>query len=228
MTHDGMLARTGLLLVLVGLMACGGRHRLADYDFAGRSMAVAYFGAPAPELRTGGYGVSTGTAVEAVVTAGARVARELEARRARVRLDSAAHRVDMAARIADRALERTSRYLGARPVSDRSQATYLLEVDIHTVGLEARSERVHLFVSGEAILLDIRTGREIWDADFRGYDPLTPDLVDDPMLESVLSVGALGMLSVEDFETVLGRLSDYAADRVARELRDDLRSVRRR
>lgn len=228
MTLHRMHALAGLALTVATLTACGGRHGLADHDFAGRSLAVAYFGAPAPELRTGGYAVDSGSGLGALVNAGARVALEVEGRRARVRLDSAAHRIDLAARIAERSLERTSRYLGTRPVSDRAAADYLLEVDIRTLGLEARSDIIYLYVYGEAVLLDRRTGREIWDVDVRGHDPLTPDMVDDPVLEDVISVGALGTISVEDFERMLGRLSDYAADQIARELRGDLRSVRSR
>jgi hypothetical protein len=217
----------GLVASAAVLAGCGGHHHLEDYDFVGRSVAVAYYGAPAPELWTGGYGANAGEdPLAAVVAAGGRMAREWEGRRARGRLDSAATRVDLAARMADRTLERASRYLGARPVKDRSGADYLLEVDVRDLALDARGDRLQLFVAAEAVLLDGRTGREIWDADVRGTDPLSPDLVDGTILEDVLGAGALSMLSVEDFEVVLSRLTDVAADRIARELRHDLRDVR--
>lgn len=216
----------GAVLGAALLAGCGGHHHLADYDFAGRSVAVVYFGTPAPELRTGGYGSEAEDPVGVLVAAGGRMAREVEARRARGRLDSAATRLDLAARMADRTLERTGRYLGARPVEDRSGADYLLEVDVRDLALDARSDRIHLVVAAEAVLLDGRTGREIWDADVRSADPLSPDLAAGTVLEDVLGAGALSMLSVEDFELVLSRMADYAADRIARELRHDLRNVR--
>lgn len=221
--------RPGLFLLLIATLgACGGRHHLDQYDFAGRSVAVVYFGAPAPELRTGGYDVDTRDPVSAVLTAGGRVAREVEARQARERLDAAARRLDLAPRLADRTLERASRYLGARPVTDRASADYLLEVDVLEMGLDARTERLHLFVSSEVVLLDARSGREIWASHVRSSDPLGSDAVDGGVLGDILSAGTLSQLSVDDFERLLGRLADYGADRVARELRGDLRDARNR
>jgi hypothetical protein len=217
--------RPAMLLVVVVLAGCGG-NRLADYDFPGRSLAVVYFNAPPPDLRSGGYDLQTDDPLGAVVAAGGRIAREVQARRARARLDSAATRLDLAARMADRTLERASRYLGTRAVENRQEADYLLEVDIRSLGLDARSDEAYLFVSGEAVLLDARTGTEIWDADVRGWDPVTPSLVDDPALGDIVTAGALGTLTVGEFERLLGRLADYAADRIARELRGDLRDAR--
>jgi hypothetical protein len=233
-TDDGRAARAGALLtavlLLAGLGACGGSHRLADYDFSGRTVAVTYFPAPAPELRTGRSGrpAEGEDALSVVLTAGSRIVREVEARRARARLDSAATRVELAGRMAERTLERSARYLGASPVAEAAGADFVLEVDIRTLGLEAGADRAWLFVSGEAILLDGRTGAEIWAMDVRGYDPLTPDVDGGGVLpEDVLTAGALSGVSVSEFERLLERLGDYAADRISRELRENLRDVRR-
>jgi hypothetical protein len=216
-----------LVFGLVVLSACGGRHHLDRYDFAGRSVAVVYFGAPAPELRTGGYDVDTSDPISVLATAGGRVAREVEARQARGRLDTAARRLDLAPRMADRTLERASRYLGARPVTERGAADFLLEVDVLSMGLDARSERLQVFVTSEVVLLETRTGREIWSSRVRSWDPLSSDMVGGGALGDIIGAGILNQLKVEDFELVLGRLADYAADRVARELRNDLRGTRR-
>lgn len=224
MTFRNAMPATALLALAAG---CGG-HRLADYDFRDRTLAVVYFSAPAPELRTGGYGRDEASdPLGAVVAAGGRIAREVQARRARARLDSAATRLDLASRFADRTLERAARYLGTRPVQERREADYLLEVDLRSMGLDARSDEAYLFVSGEAVLLDARTGTEIWDVDVRGWDPVTPELANDPVLGDILTAGALGTLTVDDFERILTRLSDITADRIGRELREDLRDTRR-
>jgi len=221
--------RGGLFLLLVATLgACGGRHHLDQYDFAGRTVAVVFFGAPAPELRTGGYDVDTRDPVSAVVTASGRVARELEARQARARLDEAARSLDLSSRMAERTLERASRYLGARPVTERGAADYLLEVDVRSLGLDARSDHIALFVASEVVLLDAATGREIWSSHVHGSDPLSPDLVDGGVIGDIISAGTLSQLTVDDFERVLARLADYAADQVARELRSDLRRARDR
>jgi hypothetical protein len=217
------LAAAALALAIHG---CSGHH-LDEYDFVDRTLAVVYFTAPAPTLRTGPYDVEGDHPLEVVVSAGGRVAREVEARRAQARLDSAAARVDLAGRMADRTLERASRYLGTRPVTERSEADYLLEVDIRRMGLDAGRHAAHLFVTGEVVLLDARTGREIWDADVNGYDRLTPSLWGSPgVLEDIVTAGALSGVSVDEFERFLIGLTDYVADRIGRELRRDLRNVR--
>lgn len=227
--RSGARAAVLPLLALAGFSACGHGHHLGDYDFAGRTVAVTYFPAPPPELRTGGHGDVQGEdALSTVLNAGSRIVREVEARRARARLDSAATRVDLAGRMAERTLERASRYLGARPVEDAAAADFLLEVDIRSAGIDVGADRAYLFVSGEAILLDRATGAEVWDQDVKGYDPLTPDVGGGGIVpEGVLTAGALSTLSVDEFQRILERLTDYTADRIARELREELRDVRR-
>lgn len=231
MRRPTIRTRTSMALVVLGatLAGCGGGHRLADYDFAGRSVAVTHFPAPAPLLRTGSYAVEAqDDALMTVIVAGSRVAREVEARRARARLDSAATRMDITTRVAERALERGSRYLGARPVLEVAGADYLLEVDVWSLGIDARSDQAYLFVSGEVILLDGRTGSEIWHSEVRRHDPLTPDVRDSGVVPAdIVTAGVLGTVSVDDFERVLERLSDHAADVMVNELRSDLRVVRR-
>jgi hypothetical protein len=221
-----------LPLLAAALSACGGGHRLADYDFSGRSVAVTHFPTPAPLLRTGGYDVDADDedgALMTVILAGSRIAREVEARRARSRLDSAATRVDITSRVADRTLQRGSRYLGARPVAEEADPDYLLEVDVWSLGIDVRSDNAFVFVSGEVVLLDRRTGSEIWHSEVRRYDPLTPDAGDTgPVPSDIVTAGALGSMSVADFERILERLADHTADVMANELRSDLRDVRRR
>lgn len=229
-TDPRRAAATAGLLTLTGLAACGGGHRLADYDFAGRSVAVTYFTAPAPELRTGGHSgeLQGDDALTVVVNAGSRIAREVGARGARSRLDSAATRIDLAGRMADRTLERSARYLGARPVDDAAAADFILEVDVRSLGIDAAGDRAHLFVSAEAILLDRRTGTEVWDMDVRGYDPLTPGIDGGGIVPGGVITGAsLSTVSVGEFERLLEGLTDYVGDRISRELREELREVRR-
>ena len=221
----GLAVLTGLGL-LGAIQGCGGHH-LAEYDFADQALAVVYFSAPAPELWTGGYSVEGDNALEMVMSAGGRVAREVEGRRAQARLDSAASRLDLAGRMADRTLERAGRYLGTRPVEEESEADYLLEVDVRRMGLDAGRTTADLVVVAEVVLLDARTGREIWNADVNGRDRLTPTVHSSlDVLEDVVTVGALSSVSVDEFEAILKGLTDFVADRVARELRSDLRSVR--
>lgn len=224
--------REALLAALTLLVAaCGGRHHLGDYDFTGRSIAVVRFDPPAPELYTGGREVSSENPLIAVIEAGSAVAVELESRRARARLDSAATRVDVATLLADRTLDRAARYLGTRPVQTGERADYLLEIDVLRYGIDASgSGAATLFVRGEAILIDGRTGHEIWSEEVRAWDRLTPSVgvADGSATGTILTAAALTRVSVAEFERILEQLADYASDVIAGELREDLRDVRRR
>lgn len=226
-TRSSRIAATLTVAILTpGLGGCGG-HNLAEYDFTDRTLAVVYFGEPIPQLWTGDLDLEGESPLEQVINAGGQVAREIEGRKARARLDSAASRIDLAARMSDRTLERASRYLGTRAVERESEADYVMEVDVRRTGLDVSGSAAYLFVRGEAILLDGRTGREIWDADISGRSRLTPgtwgssDVVGD-----IVTVGTLSRVSVDEFERLLASLTDFVADRISRELRQDLRGVR--
>ena len=111
-----VVSACGLAVFVAG---CGGGHHLAEYPFSSRTLAVVYIAPPSPELLTGYYDLSNSqNPVEAVVRAGADVARERQGRRASARLDSATARINIPAVLAERTLTRASRYLGTRPVKD--------------------------------------------------------------------------------------------------------------
>ena len=73
-------------VTIAALASCGGGHHLAEYPFASRTLAVVYIAPPSPELLTSYYDLGNSqNPVEAVVRAGADVAREREGRRANAR-----------------------------------------------------------------------------------------------------------------------------------------------
>lgn len=211
---------------------CGNKHHLAEYRFASRTLAVVYIAPAAPELLTAHYDVrgtnSVAGAVDAVVRSGAGVAREREARRATARLDSAVARVDIPAVLAQRTLERASRYLGTRPVTDAGAADYLLEVHMERFGINAKGdEATYLFTFAEAVLLDRRTGREIWDVTIHGRDRLTPLVVSTSSIPgSVITAATIGSVSVGDFQMALNQLIELSSNLITSELRGALRDAR--
>jgi hypothetical protein len=222
-------ALAGVCAIATILPACGGGHHLAEYPFASRTLAVVYIAPPSPELLTSYYDLGNSqSAIEAVVRAGADVAREREGRRAYARLDSAAARIDIPKVLAQRTLERASRYLGTRPVTDESQADYLLEVRMERFGINAKADEAsYLFTFAEAVLLDRRTGREIWNVNIHGRDRLTPYVQSSgPIPGSVIAAGTLGSVSVADFQGALNELMDYSSNLITNELRSALRDVR--
>lgn len=214
---------------ILASVACGGGHHLAEYPFASRTLAVVYVAPPAPVLLTSYYDLtSSQNALEAVVRAGADVAREREGRRASARLDSATSRIDIPAVLAQRTLQRASRYLGTRPTADESQADYLMEVRMDRFGINAKAdEATYLFTYAEAVLIDRRTGREIWNINVHGRDRLTPYVQSaSPIPGSVIAAGTLGSVTVADFQGALNQLMDYSSNLITDELRAALRDVR--
>jgi len=215
--------------IAASLVSCGGGHHLAEYPFTSRTLAVVYIAPPAPVLLTSYYDLTNSqNPVEAVVRAGADVAREKEGRRASARLDSATARIDIPAVLAQRTLQRASRYLGTRPIADENQADYLMEVRMERFGINAKAdEAAYLFTYAEAVLLDRRTGREIWNINVHGRDRLTPYVQStSPIPGSVITASTLGSVSVADFQGALNQLMDYSSNLITDELRAALRDVR--
>jgi hypothetical protein len=234
-TPSLLRVRTGVRAFAIGctlvgsLAACGGGHHLAEYPFASRTLAVVYIAPPSPELLTSYYDLTNSqNPVEAVVRAGADVAREREGRRANARLDSATRRIDIPAVLAQRTLQRASRYLGTRPITDENQADYLMEVRMERFGINAKAdEAAYLFTYAEAVLLDRRSGREIWNVNVHGRDRLTPYVESSsPIPGSVITASTLGSVSVADFQGALNQLMDYSSNLITNELRAALRDVR--
>jgi hypothetical protein len=223
--------RAGVLTLLaLGALGCG-KHYLNQYDFSQKSLALVFIDPPEPELRHGWYNVDLGhNAVQTVVGAGAKVAKEVEARRASARLDSASRDVDISRRLAQRTLERTSRYLGTRIVDSPNGADYVLELNMRSFGIDARSNHAtYLYTRAEAVLLDRATGREIWSEDVRGSDRLTPFVVGTANVPSAIFTAAtLHTVTVEDFRAALDQLVALTADAITSELREKLRDVRDR
>lgn len=224
------VARAMILVPVILLAgACGGHNHLSEYTFTSRSLALVYIAPPRPELVTGSYNVpDVNDPVRAVVAAGTGVAREVEGRRARTRLDSATALVDVANLMSQRTLERTSRYLGASPVANRQNADFVLEVNMHNSGIDLRRQSTaYLFMNATAVLLDGRTGREIWSFDVDGRNRLTPLLYGGNRVGAgAITAAALGTVSVADFQRALEDLADFSSNEISDGLRQALRDAR--
>lgn len=217
-------------LAAASLAACGGGHELERHSFAGSALAVADYAPPAPALWTGGYDVDGDDVITAVLDAGSQVAKDVEARRARTRLDSAANQVDVRERMAQWTLERAARYLAARPIDDPATADYLLELYVRQYGIDARGDRpARLFMNVEAVLLDRRSGHEVWAVEVNSHDRLTPSVATGSSVPiDIVTAGTLHTLTAEQLRAELAGLTDFTADYLTNELRKDLREIRRR
>jgi hypothetical protein len=194
-------------------------------------MAAVVIGAPAPQILADGLEIQRSGAdlMGTVVQAGATLTKDVEARRARTRLDSAAARVAFVDVLAKRTVERTSRYLGVQPVASAAEADYLLEVRLEDYGIDARGTTpAALFTNAEAVLLDRRSGHEIWSVKVRGTDQLTPRVRGaGGVAGAIVAAGALRTMSVADFQDALDQLASLTAGTTAGELRAALREVRK-
>lgn len=218
-------------MALLALTACGPKHHLDEYTFANRTMALVVLDQPAPDLLDDYYRVrTTDDVVATVVQAGATAAKNAEAGRARARLDSAAAQVDLSDLLAERTLGRASRYLGVRPVQREEDADFLLEVHMRSLGIDARGRgAASLYTNAEVVLLDRRTGREIWNVRVRGTDRLTPRVrSNDRLPGTIITAGTLHTVSVADFREALDQLVQLSSNVIVDELRESLREGRAR
>lgn len=218
------------VLALVLSAACGPKHHLDQYDFAGQRMALVVIAPPAPGLLEGGYRVrASEDVVGAVVQAGATAVKNAEAGRARARLDSATSRMGLAEALAGRTRDRAARYLGMTAVPSEADADFLLEIHMRSYGIDVRSRgAARLYTNAEAVLLDRRTGREIWNSRVHGTDRLTPHVVGMRGVPgTVITAGTLHTVTVADFQDALEQLVQLSANVIADNLRAGLRDARR-
>jgi hypothetical protein len=221
----------GLLTLLVAATGCGPKHRLREFQFAGKTLAFVYIAPPAPILRTGTVDLdSVDNAVSAVLKAGTTAAKEREARKARFKLDSALRRVDFSARLAQQSLERVSRYLGTSAVSGSADADYILEVQMQKLGIDVSGDAAaYLFTNAETVLLDRRTGAEIWSVNVTGTDRLTPAIQGvEGVPGGIVAASTLNRVSVADFQHALEQLATLSSNVIAEEMREALRDARKK
>ena len=166
-----------------------------------------------------------------LLRAGSRLAVELQTEGLYEKIDSASARVDAPARLADRVLDRAATLLGADAIADLEAADYLLEVNVRDYGIDAEGwdAAARFFVNADAFLIENATGAEIWSAEVRENQVLTPRVIGQGRTaRDVISAAALSTLSVDELTRALQQLSDYCADEITRRLSADLREARSR
>ena len=227
------LARAACAVGVVSLnvlAACGSHHHLAEYSFADRSLGLVYIAPPAPVLYTGGYGLRPDDdPVTAAIRVGAGVVKGVEGRRANARLDSANARLNVADVLAKRTVERAGRYLGMRSAASSEPADFVLEIHMRDFGIDVSgASAAYLFTNAEAVLLERRTGREIWSAKVHGKDQLTPTVYGAGRVTggAIITAGTLTTVSVADFQSALDQLATLSSTVIADELRAALRDAR--
>jgi len=219
-----------LALLVVVPAACRGTGRLAEYDFQDRTLAVRSVIPPHPQVLTGPYFTDwPANPVQAVIRAGTRIAKEVEASHVRARLDSAAAAVDIAGRLAGRAHDRAAFHLRAESTDDESSADFVVEVLVREYGIDAKDwdAAAHFYVDARLVLIDGRDGTQIWDTRIKTHDPIAPAIFPGGAVRDVVTARALAGQSVDEIRVALERLADYSADRITERLREALEKVQR-
>lgn len=227
------VAVVSVLASVVIIAGCRSTGRLAEYEFPGRTVAVSFGRAPHPEVLTGPWFLydHPRTAVGAIIAAGTKIAREVEASEARKKLDAAADSVDVIGRLAERTLERAALHLRARAVDDVDQADFIFDVMLREYGIDAEdwNAAAHFYVEAEVFLIDGRDGTQIWKSKVKSRDPIMPAIFGPgTIVRDVVTAAALAGLSTEEIARALERLADYSADRITGRLRNALEEVQRK
>jgi hypothetical protein len=231
--HFTPLLTTSSIALPVLVVACASGHALHEYDFADRTLTVVSDIPARPEVLSGPVFVGdySGDPVRDLLRAGARVAREVEARAVQERLDSAATLVDVGYVLEDNTLDRAARYLGADPVPDEPEADFVLELLVLDYGIDAEAwdAAAHFFIEADAALLEAASGREIWRAEIGARDPIGPAIFGTRSgVRDIVTAAMLADLSAEEAAAALESLADFSARVITDRLRDDLREARRR
>ena len=229
-----LFAALSLVLFALPLVTgCGPSHRLSEYDFSDRSVAVIAAIPPGPRVASGPWGeafVDLRDPIGSAIRVGTAAKKHGEARRAQLRLDSASAKVDVAAILARRALAGSAPTLALRPVDDPTTSDFVLDIRVYNYGLVADSYEgaTYFAVEADVVLLDGATRATIWKDKLSEREVLTNTLFGlPPAAGNVVTARALARLSVEEMERGLVRLAEFAADRVTRTLRADFLESRR-
>lgn len=225
------LPLTILLMVLI-LAGCGGTNRLQEYTFDDATVAVIANIPPRPVVFTDGLfdaRVHPDDPIGSIFRAGTAIAKNKEAREAQARMDSALADIDVADRVARRALSGSTQTLGYRPVDRPANADYILDIRIADYGLVADSweAEVRFEVEAEMLLVDGHTRKPIWKKRIREAEPVSQAALGlGTTFGNVYTAQALSELTAEEMAAALEHLADYTADHLIAALRHDFYASR--
>jgi len=214
-------------------MKCGSSNNLREYEFRDLTAAAVISAPIRAEVFTGfPLYVDKNDPIGSVFRIGANLAKEIEAEKARERLDSAMTSVNVPERIRDKTVKNCSMYLHYRPIEDYHDSDFLFNIYIENYGLETNSweSNVYFKIEIKVHLLDNKTGMEIWKTGVKERTTLSGELFDSRSYtaDNVLTAIALSKLSVEEMVKGFQYLADYSADRISKKLQNDFLNSRKR
>jgi hypothetical protein len=241
-TRRVTLALWGLALVGMsgGVSGCASSGKLGEYEFRDRTISVVALGNPRPEVLTNPeLELNFSNPLQAALRIGADLLKEVEAARARPRLEAAATKADVQGRMMELVLYGVAAELRAVPAprDDARGAEFEVEVVIRRYGIDADGwlSPAYFFVESEVVLREAATGRRIWKAKVTEREAVTPRLLgmrgtgwaEHEMVNDVLTAAGLSSLSTESMVRALGALADFSGDAVLRKFRKGLEASRK-
>ena len=213
-----------LLVTVILMFAACSSNKLREYDLRESDMAARTVTVPRPGVQSGGdIYINKQDPIGTILSVGSTVAKEIEAAKARARLDSAMAQVNIPAIVEEDVLFKAAELLNSRPINEVKAADFVLNLDFKEYGIDADSwvGGVRFVIDVKAELIDQQRGRRIWKRHIEERDAVSPSIFGLGSVNKVIDAVALSELSVEEMAAGLENLAHYTADRIARRLYDD-------
>jgi len=222
------MIRICFLLCLAVFVACSS-NKLAQYELRDADIAARTYMPPRANVFTDvDVVINPNDIVRSVISVGTTVAREVQAARARARLDSAMAMVDVPAIIEEEVLFQAAEMLNFRPVNEVPAADFIFQIEMKRYGIDARGWDVgtYFVVDSRVELIDNVQHRRIWKGRVKAREPLSPRFFGlNYPIENVLDAVALSELSVQEMAAGLEYLANFSAELIAEKLyRDFIKS----
>jgi hypothetical protein len=217
-----------IVLFLVLLLACSS-NKLAQYELRDTDIAAQTFMPPRANVFTElDLHIDTNDLIRSAIRIGTSVAKEVEAAKARARLDSAMALVDVPAIIEEEVLLQAAEMLDFRPVNEVHAADFIFTIDMKRYGIDASGwdAGTYFVVDSRVELIDNVQHRRIWKGRVKAREPLSPAIfgLNSP-IENILDAVALSELSVDEMASGLEYLANFSAEMISEKLyRDFIKS----
>jgi hypothetical protein len=225
-----LLQVISIITLLTFWLNCGSSNRLKEYQFRDQTAASILAVPPPPEVFTNSFfWVDGDDPIGSIIRVGTSIAKEVEARKVRARLDSAMDQVDVPEEITHQTLLDCARFLRYRPVDDPENCDYLFDFYIQEYGIEAGSwsATVYFKIDLQVVLLDQEMNRLIWKKKIKEKFPINSEIFGlGQALGDVVTAVTLSKLTVEQIENGFRQLADFTADRISRILYKDFMNSR--
>jgi ABC-type uncharacterized transport system auxiliary subunit len=214
------------------LASCATVNRLDWYDLRGSRLAAVMRTPPEPRLNVD-YDVllDSRNPVYSALSVLTNLAKANQAHHAEAVMRRALDQADVPVLIRDRAFDSCADTLDARAVQSRADADYVLELDIHDWGIDARTawDPVSMRIRVSASLYRAFTDELVWRRDVTVSQAASPEMFGlGSIVGNMVTTQVLSELTEDELATGFRGLAVEAARKVARSLEKDLDAVRYR